>query len=131
MWTEFKKFVMRGNVVDLAVGIILGASFNKIVASFVGDIVMPLVGMILGRINISALVLVIGPVHLKYGSFLQNVLDFILTAFGVFIIVKAINRLNNLKKAEVKKLESIKKESREVELLTEIRNIISTNFSEK
>lgn len=131
MWKEFKKFAMRGNVVDLAVGIILGASFNKIVASFVADIIMPLIGIVVGKVKISSLYFEYGPVKLTYGNFLQNILDFILTAFGVFIIVKAINKFSNFRKAEEKKAEEVKKPSREEELLTEIRNILAANTINK
>jgi large conductance mechanosensitive channel len=133
MWKEFKKFAMRGNVIDLAVGIILGGAFNKIVSSLVNDIVMPLVGILLGHVDIKEAAFKIGNVELKYGMFIQNILDFIIIAFSVFILVKAINKFSNFRKAEekkeeeAKKAEELKKLSREEELLTEIRNILAAN----
>jgi large conductance mechanosensitive channel len=97
--SEFKEFAMKGNVVDLAVGVIVGAAFGKIVSSLVGDVIMPPLGLMIGGINFSDLAVTLGtdpkgtPVLLKYGAFLQTVFDFLIIAFVIFIAVKGINRL--------------------------------------
>lgn len=87
---EFKQFAMRGNVIDLAVGVVIGTAFGKIVSSLVSDIIMPLIGLVLGKINFTALKL--GPIAV--GNFIQASIDFIIVAFVIFVAVKAINRLN-------------------------------------
>jgi large conductance mechanosensitive channel len=97
--SEFKEFAMKGNVVDLAVGIIVGAAFGKIVSSFVGDVVMPPLGLLIGGVNFSDFAINLGtdpkgaPVLLKYGAFLQTVFDFLIIAFVIFIAVRGINKL--------------------------------------
>jgi large conductance mechanosensitive channel len=93
MWKEFKAFIMRGNVIDLAVGVIIGGAFGKIVASLVNDILMPLIGLILGGVNFSSLAWTIGEASINYGMFLQTVVDFLIIATAIFFIVKGINRL--------------------------------------
>jgi len=93
MLQEFKSFAMKGNVVDLAVGVIIGAAFGKIVASAVEDVIMPLVGTLIGGVNFSALAITLGSATLKYGKFLQTCLDFLIIAVAVFLLVKLINRL--------------------------------------
>lgn len=102
MWSEFKEFISKGNVFDLAVGVIIGAAFGKIVASMVDDVLMPIIGKVLGGIDFSSAKIVLGTkmegdkvveVALKYGSFLQHVIDFVLLAFVVFLLVKAYNRM--------------------------------------
>ncbi len=96
---EFKEFAMKGNVVDLAVGVIIGAAFGKIVSSLVGDVFMPLLGKLIGGVNFSDLALTLGKdptgkeVLIKYGSFLQTIFDFVIIAFVLFIAIKGINRL--------------------------------------
>lgn len=124
---EFKSFVERGNVVDLAVGVVVGSSFSKIVSSVVDDLLMPLIGIIIGGIDFSNLSLKIGDATIKYGSFINNVIDFFIVAFCVFILVKFINRFTK-KKEEVsvgKKVEI--KKSEEVLLLEEIRDELKKN----
>lgn len=93
MLEEFKKFVMRGNVLDLAVGVIIGGAFGKIVASLVADVLMPLVGLILGGIDFSGLAIMVGKAEIKYGAFVQTVVDFLIIAFVIFFIVKAANKV--------------------------------------
>jgi large conductance mechanosensitive channel len=93
MIQEFKAFAMKGNVVDLAVGVIIGAAFGKIVASLVEDVIMPLVGTLLGGINFSGLAIVVNSATIKYGKFLQTCLDFLIIAWAIFVAVKLINRL--------------------------------------
>lgn len=93
MLQEFKSFAMKGNVVDLAVGVIIGVAFGKIVASLVEDVIMPLVGTMLGGVNFSGLAISVGSATLKYGKFLQTCLDFLIIAWAIFMAVKLINRL--------------------------------------
>jgi len=93
MFKEFKQFIMKGNVIDLAVGIIIGAAFGKIVSSLVGDVLMPVIGLIIGGINISGLSIKIGDAIIKYGAFLHTVVDFLIIAFSIFLLIKGINAL--------------------------------------
>ena len=97
MLQEFKSFAMKGNVVDLAVGVIIGVAFGKIVASLVEDVIMPLVGALIGGVNFSGLAVTVGSATLKYGKFLQSCLDFLIIAWVIFIAVQAINRLRREK----------------------------------
>jgi large conductance mechanosensitive channel len=90
---EFKEFAVKGNVVDLAVGVVIGAAFGKIVSSLVEDVVMPLVGTLLGGVNFTALAVKVGDATLRYGKFLQTCLDFLIIAWAIFVMVKLINRL--------------------------------------
>ncbi len=127
---EFKEFISRGNVMDMAVGIIVGSAFTAIVTSLVNDLIMPLVGIITGGINISDLAVTVGTANLKYGSFLQAVINFLIISFVVFSMVKAMNAAKN--KAEAlagkKKAEEEKKEEEkpdpQIVLLTEIRDLL-------
>jgi large conductance mechanosensitive channel len=130
---EFKEFAVRGNVLDLAVGIVIGAAFGKIVTSFVNDILMPPLGVILGGVNFNDLKLVLKasamdvagkptpPVTLNYGSFIQAIIDFLIIAFGVFLMIKGINRF---RKKEALKPEQQVLPGREELLLQEIRDIL-------
>jgi large conductance mechanosensitive channel len=99
LMTEFKEFAVRGNVVDMAVGVVIGGAFGKIVSSFVGDVVMPLLGKIVGGVNFSDLAVDLGasptgePVLLKYGAFLQSAFDFLIIAAAIFVALKGINKL--------------------------------------
>ena len=90
---EFKSFAIKGSVVDLAVGVIIGAAFGKIVASLVEDVVMPLLGTLVGGVDFSGLALTVGSATLKYGKFLQTCLDFLIIAWAIFVAVKLVNRL--------------------------------------
>lgn len=116
MLKEFKEFAIKGNVVDMAVGIVIGAAFSDIVKSFVSDVITPLISPLLGNIDFSELM--IGPV--KFGLFINSLIAFLILAFSIFIVIRAIN---NLKKKEEKKEE--KKEPTEIELLSEIRDSLS------
>jgi large conductance mechanosensitive channel len=93
MWKEFREFALRGNVIDLAVGVIIGAAFGKIVTALVNDIIMPVVGIFLGGINFSNLSFTIGNAVIKWGDFVQAVIDFLIIAIIVFLMVRGINRL--------------------------------------
>jgi large conductance mechanosensitive channel len=93
MWKEFKEFALRGNVMDLAVGVIIGGAFSKIVTAFVNDIIMPIIGLFMGGIDFSGLAFTVGNAVIKWGDFLQAVLDFLIIALVVFLMVRGINRL--------------------------------------
>ena len=128
MMSEFKSFAMRGNVMDMAVGIVIGAAFGKIVSSFVNDVLMPPLGMIMGGVDFSDLAIVLkdavgetAAVTLNYGSFIQTVVDFLIIAFAIFMVVKAMNKM---KKKEEAAPAAPPKPSAEVELLTEIRDAL-------
>lgn len=120
---EFKEFAMRGNVMDMAVGVIIGAVFGKIVSSLVDDIIMPLLGVITGGIDFSGLSFNVEDATVKYGMFLQNILDFIIIAFCIFLMIKGMNTLAKRWKEEPKSEESAKPNNEEV-LLTEIRDLL-------
>lgn len=115
---DFKEFAMRGNVVDLAVAVVIGAAFGKIIASLVDGIIMPVIGLLLGGVNISDKVFTFGQANIKWGLFLQSVIDFTIIAFAIFLALKIINKLQ--KKQE----EAPKPLSAEVVLLTEIRDLL-------
>lgn len=121
MWKEFKAFALKGNVLDLAVGVIIGAAFGKIVSSLVDDILMPLLGLLLGGLNFSDLELPFGEAVLKYGSFLQTLLDFLIVSFSIFLFIKALNRF---KRKEESKPTTPPAPSKEELLLTEIRDLL-------
>ena len=125
--TEFKTFVSRGNVLDLAVGVVVGGAFSKIVSSLVNDIITPLIGVVIGGKDFSGLSLKIGDSTIAYGSFIQNIIDFIIIAFCIFIFIKFINQVFIKKKEEEKKAEKKEEPSKktdEVLLLEEIRDLL-------
>jgi large conductance mechanosensitive channel len=128
MMQEFKTFAMRGNVIDMAVGIIIGGAFGKIVASFVNDVIMPPIGMIVGGADFSDLAVILKEavgdtpaVMLKYGAFIQTAVDFLIIAFAIFIAVRAVN---SMKKKEEEKPAAPPAPSKEEVLLTEIRDLL-------
>ena len=93
MLNDFKAFIMRGNVLDLAVAVIIGGAFGKIVSSLVDDIIMPLIGLIIGGINFTGLIFTVGNAKVTYGNFIQNIVDFLIIAIVIFLMVKAISSL--------------------------------------
>ena len=126
--SEFKEFAMKGNVLDMAVGVIIGGAFGKIVSSLVDDILMPVVSMMTGGIDFTTLALVIGEgedaAKIAYGNFIQNTVDFLIVAFCIFLMLKAINKLNR-KKAEPAPAEpEAPKGPSQEELLAEIRDLL-------
>lgn len=127
MLKEFKEFALKGNVVDLAVGVIIGAAFGKIVTSLVEDILMPILGILIGGVNFSDLKIVITPASgdtaeaaLRYGAFIQSIFDFVIIAFSIFMFIKL---LNSFKKKEEKKAQE-KQPEENIVLLTEIRDLL-------
>ena len=126
--SEFKEFISRGNVVDLAVGVIIGGAFGKIVSSLVGDIIMPPIGVMLGGVDFTSLVIVLKdavgelpPVTINYGTFIKNCVDFLIVAASIFMLIKVINKFN--KKAEAIP-EAPAPQPREEILLEEIRDLL-------
>lgn len=131
MMSEFKDFAMRGNVVDMAVGIVIGGAFGKIVSSFVANVLMPPIGMIIGGVDFSGLSVTLqeasdgaDAVMLNYGSFLQTVVDFVIIAFAIFLVVKA---MNSVKKKEEAAPAAPPTPSKEEVLLTEIRDALQSS----
>ena len=118
---DFKEFISRGNVIDMAVGVIIGAAFGKIVSSLVDDILMPLIGTLLGGLDFSGLSIKINDATIAYGSFIQAVVDFLIVAFCIFTMVKVFEKFK--RKEEEKPAEPPKK-SDEVILLEEIRDLL-------
>ena len=121
MWKEFKEFISKGNVLDLAVAVIIGGAFGKIVTALVDNIIMPLVGVATGGINLTELKWVVGTAEVAYGLFLQAVLDFLIIAFCIFLIVKAFNAM---KRKKVEEPEAEPEPTKEEVLLTEIRDLL-------
>lgn len=125
MLKEFKEFAMRGNVMDMAIGIVIGGAFGKIVSSFVGDIIMPIVGFITGGIDFSDKVLKMGsadaPVTINYGTFITTVIDFVIIAFAIFLVVKGMNAA---KKKEEEKPAAPPAPPKQEVLLEEIRDLL-------
>jgi len=126
MLQEFKKFAIKGNVIDMAVGIIVGAAFGKIVSSFVSDIIMPPIGILLGGVDFTNLSITLkqatvtaASVTLNYGLFINTVIDFVIISFSIFIAVKQMNRFKKKEEAKPKKISEV---SEEVLLLREIRD---------
>ena len=117
---EFREFAIKGNVVDLAVAVIIGTAFGKIVSSFVADLVMPVIGALIGGIQYENLVIQIGDAKITYGKFIQNVVDFVIIALVIFLMVKMINHYR--RKAE--KEPPAAPPPREVQLLEEIRDLL-------
>ncbi len=135
MLKEFKEFAMRGNVVDMAVGIIIGASFGKIISSLVNDVIMPPIGMLMGSVDFSQLYINLsdkaydslalaqeaGAPTINYGIFMNHILDFVIVAFAIFMVIRGMNKM---KKQEEEKPAEPAKPSDEVQLLTEIRDAL-------
>lgn len=129
MFKEFKEFISKGNVIDLAVGVIIGGAFGKIVTSFVDDMIMPVLGILLGKVNFSTLRVIITPATeskaesaILYGNFIQNVVNFLIMAFILFIMIKFINKLRKPKIEEI--VETVVEPTKEEKLLAEIRDIL-------
>ena len=118
---EFKAFAMRGNVMDMAVGVIIGGAFGKIVSSMVDDILMPIIGVLTGGIDFKELAITIGAANIKYGMFIQNVIDFLIIAFCIFMLIKGINVLSR-KKEEAPAAPT--EPGNEEKLLMEIRDLL-------
>ena len=121
MIKEFKKFISRGNVMDMAVGVIIGGAFGKIVTSLVNDILMPLIGIIIGGKDFSSLSIKVGNASILYGAFIQAIIDFLIIALCIFLMVKTFEKL---KKKEPEKAPAPKEDPEDVKLLKEIRDLL-------
>ena len=138
MMQEFKEFAMRGNVVDMAVGIIIGGAFGRIVSSLVNDVIMPPIGQLMGNVDFSSLYINMGDVAyeslaaameagapvIRYGVFIQTVLDFVIVAFAIFMVIKGMNRMKKEEEAAPEEPPAPPEPSAEEKLLTEIRDAI-------
>ena len=127
---EFKEFISRGNVLDLAVGVIIGGAFSKIVSSLVNDVFMPLIGVFIGGLDFSSLTIKVKDASINYGLFLQNIVDFLLMAICIFIIVKVVNKVRDgleNKQEIVEETKEVVKSNEEI-LLEEIRDLLKKNI---
>ncbi len=129
MLKEFKKFIARGNVLDLAVGVIVGGAFSSIVTSLVNNIFTPLIGLILGGVDFSNLSITFRNTKIMYGAFIQSIIDFLIVAFCLFLVVKAVNKLTHKREKEEKK--SVPVKSEELKALEEIRDILKNDLQNK
>ncbi len=125
---EFKKFIARGNVMDLAVGVIVGGAFSSIVTSLVNNILTPILGLVLGGVDFSNLAITFKDTKIGYGAFIQSIIDFLIVAVCIFIFVKIVNRLMHVKKEEAN---VPPKKSDETILLEEIRDLLKENKKTK
>lgn len=123
--SEFKKFISRGNVIEMAVGVIIGSAFSKIVTSLVQDLLMPVIGVVLGGLNFSDLSLKIGSSSVDYGLFVQSIVDFLIISLSIFIMIKIFSKF---KRKEEKKEDS--KKTEEVLILEDIRDLLKNNLKE-
>ena len=121
MLREFKEFISKGNVLDLAVGVVMGSAFSGIVTSLVNDIIMPLVGLLIGGIDFSGMKATVGDASIAYGNFIQNIVNFLIIAMSIFLFIKFINRLSKKVKKEEEK-EAEQKVDPQTKLLEEIRD---------
>lgn len=124
--SEFKEFISKGNIVDMAVGVIIGSAFGKIVTSLVNDIFMPLIGVIIGGLDFTSLTIKVGEAVISYGVFIQNIVDFLIIAGCIFLMIKILAKFK--KKEEVKEEEPVVKEDENTVLLREIRDLLKKNI---
>lgn len=128
MWKEFRAFALKGNVIDLAIGVIIGAAFGKIVSSLVADILTPILGLLMGGLDFSGFSFTFGEAVIKYGVFLQAVIDFVIVAFSIFFVIRLLSKL---KRKEEAKPEKPPEPSKEELLLTEIRDLLKAQAGSK
>lgn len=127
MLKEFKKFIARGNVLDLAVGVIVGGAFSSIVTSLVNNIFTPIIGLIVGGVDFSSLSITFRDTKIMYGAFIQSIIDFLIVAFCLFIVVKAVNKVTHKKEEKP----AVPAKSAELKTLEEIRNILKNDIQSK
>lgn len=128
MFKEFKKFIARGNVLDLAVGVIVGGAFSSIVTSLVNNIFTPIIGLIVGGVDFSSLSITFKDTKIMYGAFIQSVIDFLIVAFCLFLVVKAVNKVTHKEKKDEKPKPV---ESAELKTLKEIRDLLKNDIQNK
>lgn len=129
MWKDFKEFALKGNVIDLAVAVVIGGAFGKIVSSLVEDIIMPIVAFLTSGVNFTEMAYQYGKVTIAYGNFIQSIVDFIIIAFSIFIAVRLITKFRKKEVAEPAPEEPAK--PTEAELLTEIRDLLKADQASK
>ncbi|GAA4077364.1 large conductance mechanosensitive channel protein MscL [Amphibacillus indicireducens] len=122
MLKDFKEFIARGNVLDLAVGIIIGAAFSSIVSALVDNVIMPLIGLFMGGIDFSSLAITVDDAVIEYGLFIQSIVDFLIIAFSIFIFIRLINSVK--RKKEAVEEEAVEEIDEQTVLLTEIRDLL-------
>lgn len=130
MIKEFKKFISRGNVIDLAVGVIMGGAFSNIVTSLVNNVLMPFIGVLLGGLDFSNLFIQVKDATIKYGMFIQSIIDFLIVAICIFIMIKFINKLASINHKKEEKKEEVKK-AEDILLLEEIRDLLKKEVKNK
>lgn len=118
MWQDFKEFIAQGNVFDLAVGIIIGAAFGEIVNSLVDHIIMPIVGLLLGGVDFTGLMIKVNDAEILYGMFIQNIVNFLIIAFSIFMVIRILNKLRRKEEEEEEEIDE------NVQLLSEIRDLL-------
>lgn len=123
MWKEFKEFAIKGNVIDLAVAVVIGGAFGKIVTSLVNDLIMPVVSLLTSGVNFTKMKADVGSVSFAYGNFIQSIVDFLIVAFSIFLAVKLINKA---KKKEEASAPAAPAQPSEQQLLTEIRDLLKS-----
>ena len=128
---EFRTFIAKGNVIDLAVAVVIGNAFNAIVSSLVNDVIMPFVGLLIGGIDFSDIKVTLGDANIMFGKFIQNIVDFLIVAFTIFIVVKAFNKLQEKAKKKEAKEEEVAKKADDILLLEEIRDLLKKQNKEK
>ncbi|QCR32617.1 large conductance mechanosensitive channel protein MscL [Lysinibacillus sp. SGAir0095] len=125
MWKEFKQFAMKGNILDLAIGVVIGAAFGKIVTSLVENIIMPIVGMLTGGVDLTqSFMFGHGDAQIKLGVFIQSIFDFLIISFSIFIALRVINKINRKKKEEAVEEPTAPELDAKEELLKEIRDLL-------
>ena len=121
LFGEFKEFISKGNVIDMAVGVVIGSAFSKIVSSLVNDVIMPIIGIIIGGLDFTSLSIKIKDSEILYGSFIQNIVDFLIIAVCIFTVIKIMNKFKKQKPVEEPKPVEIPED---IKLLTEIRDLL-------
>lgn len=127
--SEFKEFIAKGNVMDMAVGVIIGSAFGKIVTSLVNDILMPIVGILIGGLDFTGLKLQVGTATISYGNFIQNIVDFLIVAACIFAMLKFLAHFKKTTNEQIKQEEPVKDDT--VVLLEEIRDLLKANAEDK
>lgn len=128
---EFKQFIAKGNVLDLAVAVVIGNAFNKIVSSLVNDVIMPIIGIIIGGIHFETIKITFKDSSILIGSFIQNIVDFLIVAFTIFVVIKAFNKISSLRKKDTKEEKIEEKKPDNIVLLEEIRDLLKEKNSKK
>lgn len=128
MWQDFKKFALKGNVMDLAVAVVIGAAFGKIVSSLVADIITPLIGVLMGGIDFTGIIIPVGDAEVMIGNFIQSIVDFLIVAFAIFMVIRILMKFQRKKEAVIEDVPVI--DAKEA-LLTEIRDLLKNQKNDQ